>query len=36
MRLQDAKDTIMQYVEHGIPTGDFLRACLENNEPSLP
>lgn len=31
MDLQDAKDSIMRYVEHGIPTGGFLMACLENN-----
>lgn len=31
MTLEEAKESIMRYVEHGIPTGGFLRACLEND-----
>lgn len=27
----DIKESIDRYVKHGIPTGDFLRACIENN-----
>ena len=27
----DTKDAIDRYVEHRIPTGDFLQAVLENN-----
>lgn len=25
------KESIDQYVEQGVPTGDFLRACINNN-----
>lgn len=28
---EDTKITLDNYVKHKIPTGDFLRACLENN-----
>lgn len=27
----DTQESIDRYVKHGIPTGDFLRACIENN-----
>jgi hypothetical protein len=31
MDLQDAIDSIRRYVDHGIPTGGFLRAVLAND-----
>jgi hypothetical protein len=31
MTLQAAKESFKRYVDHKIPTGDFLRSVLENN-----
>lgn len=31
MEYNEAVESIKRYVEHRIPTGDFLRACLEND-----
>jgi hypothetical protein len=31
MELQDAVDSIRRFVDHGIPTGGFLRAVLAND-----
>ena len=29
--LADNRDTLDRYVEHGLPVGDFMRACIDNN-----
>lgn len=31
MELREAEESILRYVEHGIPTGGFLRAVLAND-----
>ena len=29
--LADNRDALDRYVEHGLPVGDFMRACIDNN-----